>query len=68
MLIGHLWVDIMLGHIPWVHWDRKKMIDGKLFHLAEITDNAGTHGIWLDKDKLPFMEIRNPRKAYQRAT
>ncbi len=36
---------------PFIHYDRIRKIKGKQHYFAEITKNAGTHGIYLDKKK-----------------
>ncbi|MBU0758163.1 MAG: hypothetical protein KKF44_08900 [Nanoarchaeota archaeon] len=53
------------GHVPTVHWDTIIKQKGKLYYRAEVTDNAGTHGILLDKEKVHAgeIEVRSlPRK------
>jgi len=49
------------GHTPHVHFDRVKMIDGQKFYQGEVTDEAGTHQIWIDSAKLDKIKIRNPK-------
>jgi hypothetical protein len=43
--------------IPYVHKDRIRKRDGKLYYVAEITTNAGTHEVWLHKKKVDDGEI-----------
>ncbi|MBW2965657.1 hypothetical protein KY342_00975 [Candidatus Woesearchaeota archaeon] len=43
--------------IPFVHWDVTVKKQGRLYYLAEITTNAGTHGIYLDKERVDKGEI-----------
>ena len=47
------------GRIPYIHYDRVKRINGKTCYQAEITDNAGTHGILIRKEQSKKILIRN---------
>lgn len=38
---------------PKIHKNKKKTINGKIYYHAEITNNAGTHSLWIEKDKIP---------------
>ncbi|MCX6706712.1 MAG: hypothetical protein NT001_01065 [Candidatus Woesearchaeota archaeon] len=51
------------GCTPCVHYDEIRRWRGKAHYKAEITDSAGTHGIWLDKKKVDdgLILIRNPK-------
>jgi len=53
------------GIVPSVHWDTIKKIKGKEYYLAEITTNAGTHGIYLDKKKVLTGKIQVRSKPEQ---
>jgi len=44
---------------PLVHRDRKKESDGVTYLHAEITDNAGTHGLWLKEEDIKNLFTRN---------
>ncbi len=44
---------------PYIHWDNIKKHDGKNYVKAEITDNAGTHGLWIEKKLAKKMFTRN---------
>ena len=41
-----------MSHQPKIHYDQKEIIDGKVCYKAEITDEAGTHSIYIEKDKV----------------
>ena len=44
---------------PMIHYDQEKETDGVKYVKAEVSDGAGTHGIWLRKDKIPSIFTRN---------
>jgi len=48
--------------IPYVHYDWAKKMDGKVYYKAEITDGGGTHGFWIEKNKIKNTFIRNPEE------
>ncbi len=45
------------GHVPAVHWDCVRRLDGKRHYEAEVSDAAGTHGIYLEKKKVDSGEV-----------
>ncbi len=52
---------VIHGHVPAVHWDEIRRLDGKKYYVAEVSDAAGTHGIYLEKKKVDAgrIEVRN---------
>lgn len=56
-IIGKGNIDKFNGHVPSVHWDRIKKIDKEFVYVAEITDAAGTHEIYLNKEKVDNNKI-----------
>jgi putative transposon-encoded protein len=43
---------------PLIHYNRKKKMHGKTYLQAEITTNAGTHNLWIEKGKIPKIFTR----------
>jgi len=43
---------------PKVHHEEEKESDGKTYVRAEVTDGAGTHALWLEKDRIPKIFTR----------
>lgn len=45
--------------LPLLHKDRVKVMDGKKYVFAELSDTSGTHGIWLEQSKIPVLFLRD---------
>lgn len=49
-----VYVLVLMENIvkPKIHYNRKKVHNGKTFFQGEITTAAGSHAIWIEKDKI----------------